>query len=652
MVSAVFFAVLGFLSPFGMLRLIRRLEPTGNRLFQFGASGLSALTILGSLCYFAGFISIKASVIVALLYSVWAFSELLREKGSMKTSFRFKFELSGPEKLLSFACVLLLLLPLVGVFSPSTALDWDSIAYHLAVPKLWIQQNKVSSISFIHHSNFPAGVDGLFILGETFGPSTLSKFYVWQYTFFGLLAILGITSHFAKEFRLNSPSLVGLVGGVTFVSIPMVMWETGSAYIDVANGLLTGVGFVLLCFGCHSIQRNTFILSGLFLGLAACTKYTGLQAIGIATITSLVFLPKAQKQLGLITIVVACCVCAPWYVKNILTVGNPVYPFFYSLFGGKNWDLFSSVIYTEEQKTFGYNGLQSFGQSILGLNLSPGRFTNPSPTTGSGFNFVGLGVVLIASGLMGGIIAKKNKFIVSVCFVTVLQLFVWIMLSQQSRYILTLTLPLIALGAFAISSHKTKHIVLAGVALQCITAIWIFKSSLLAERLPVVIGALSKEEFLGGFRVEGTAVPGKVPFYSSASQMNNDSEIQKIALFDEVFGYYLNKPYIWGNPGHTTELGYADMRTSTDFVTALKRMGVSHVYLNNQFILKTSDEALFDQVTGIDGTSKIQNSEIDRSQRMNDQRTKWRVLLNESISIGSLELKQRFSRSRFLFTVK
>jgi hypothetical protein len=175
---------------------------------------------------------------------------------------------------------------------------------------------------------------------------------------------------------------------------------------------------------------------------------------------------------------------------------------------------------------------------------------------------------------------------------------------------------------------------------------------LLAERLPVVIGALSKEEFLGGFRVEGTAVPGKVPFYSSASQMNNDSEIQKIALFDEVFGYYLNKPYIWGNPGHTTELGYADMRTSAEFVAALKRMGVSHVYLNNQFIQKTSDEALFDQVTGIDGTSKIQYSEIDRSQRMNDQRTKWRVLLNESISIGSLELKQRFSRSRFLFTVK
>ena len=224
MVSAVFFAVLGFLSPFGMLRLFRILEPTGNRLFQFGASGLSALTILGSLCYFAGFISIKASVIVALLYSIWAFSELIKEKGSRETGFRFKFELSGPEKLLSFACVLLLLLPLVGVFSPSTALDWDSIAYHLAVPKLWIQQNKVSSISFIHHSNFPAGVDGLFILGETFGPSTLSKFYVWQYSFFGLLTIIGITSHFAKEFRLNSPTLVGLVCGATFVSIPMVMW--------------------------------------------------------------------------------------------------------------------------------------------------------------------------------------------------------------------------------------------------------------------------------------------------------------------------------------------------------------------------------------------------------------------------------------------
>ncbi|MFN8221381.1 MAG: hypothetical protein U0S12_14760 [Fimbriimonadales bacterium] len=62
----------------------------------------------------------------------------------------------------------------IGAFAPSDTLDWDALAYHLAVPKLWIEHGKIDFISFIHHSNFPFVVDNLFLLGLKSGEAGAS----------------------------------------------------------------------------------------------------------------------------------------------------------------------------------------------------------------------------------------------------------------------------------------------------------------------------------------------------------------------------------------------------------------------------------------------------------------------------------------------
>jgi 4-amino-4-deoxy-L-arabinose transferase-like glycosyltransferase len=59
-------------------------------------------------------------------------------------------------------------------------------------------------------------------------------------------------------------------------------------------------------------------------------------------------LPHAALWSGL-----SLAIAAPWYVKSWLYTGNPVYPFFFGLFGGRYWNAENAVQYAQDQAQFG-----------------------------------------------------------------------------------------------------------------------------------------------------------------------------------------------------------------------------------------------------------------------------------------------------------
>ncbi|RYG47643.1 hypothetical protein EON79_06770 [bacterium] len=65
-----------------------------------------------------------------------------------------------------------------------------------------------------------------------------------------------------------------------------------------------------------------------------------------------------------------------------------------------------------------------------------------------------------------------------------------------------------------------------------------------------------------------------------APVINQEVKNGRVALYDEVFGYVLDVPYYWANPGHTTELGYDRMKSGDDLIAALKAKGITHIYFN------------------------------------------------------------------------
>ena len=257
-----------------ILRLARQ-DIQGD--FLFGLAGLIGLgtigTLFGMLFLIPGAVAMWSVILVCMACGI---STALWFKGLPKDK-----EPSTKSNLIFLVCLVALgLIALVGVLTPSTSFDWDSLAYHLAVPQLWIQAKHASSISFIHHSNFPGAVDSWFTVGELIGGQTAAKTFTWWFTAYGCLAIFG----FIKE-RFNATS--AWLCTIAFASIPMVMWESGTAYIDVANGLFAGFGFVFAAQYIEKRERADLILAAVMLSFAAGSKYTGLQAIFIASLVVL-----------------------------------------------------------------------------------------------------------------------------------------------------------------------------------------------------------------------------------------------------------------------------------------------------------------------------------------------------------------------------
>ncbi len=591
-----------------------------------GIGGLIGLACWGTYAYFVGMLDLTSLgsggfVFLGLMTLFGAGYWFAKE--------RHKAPPEARPPLAFWLALIPLLVSLVGVLTPSTALDWDSVAYHLAVPKIWLQEGHVSSVSYIHHSNFPAAVDGLFLIGLKFGGQAGAKAFVWWFTAFGTLAIYGVLGdRFGKK--------AGAISALIFASIPMVIWESGTAYIDVAHGLFAGFGFYFAALHIESRKREDAIFAGIMLGLAAGSKYTGLQSIGIA---GLLMLIMGDRKLAAQAIGIAVAVSAPWYIKNWIVVGNPVYPFFSSVLGGKNWDAAAAAMYTEEQKTFGYQGIANIGKSIFGLVGNPGHFTNPGQTTGGGFAFVSLGFALLATGAAGIAKGLANKFDRSIALMIGIQLLAWTVLSQQSRYILALAIPLLALGARVIDWKPTKHLIPAAAGLQLLASIYIYNSSIVTERLPVLSGGLTEQEFLEGFdTIDGQRVSGKVATATLNKVTKDDPAVKKIALLDEVFGFYLDKPYFWAGPGHTTEVTWAKMQSAQEMIDNFKQLGITHVYLNNQYV---PDLEKWNQ-------SLIQ----PRSEPLaEDIRNKWRQLVQDAIYEGKLKPTQQLSRTKTLYEI-
>lgn len=613
----------------GLSRLTDRLDPAE----RWGISGMLALGALGWLTFFLGMIPGG----LKLGFGVLGFAVLV----GIASAFPFKkLELeialpSGTRLLFPLVVGLLCLLPLVSVLAPSDMLDWDSLAYHLAVPKVWLNAGQIQFLPYDHHSNFPLVVDNLFIWGETWGGQQGAKAFSWAYLIFGLLAIFGAAR---RWYGRDS----GWWAALAFAGIPLVLWESGTAYIDVAHGLFAGLALMYCAEFVRSRSRSDVILIALLLGFAAGSKYTGLQVVAAVAIVltiacilnrkigdeGLALRPATLSAIVGISMVIA----SPWYIRNIVNLGNPVYPFLYEQLGGRNWDQWRADLYRDEQQSFGIGRLPTgrdklaVGAAILGLGYQPGRYINPQQDEGGGLPLGATGIVILAAAVLwasSGLMASREK---SVLAMVGLSLAMWFFLSQQSRYILSLAPPLAVMAGGAIVALGLGRLLSVLTAAQAIYSGWLLKTTCTDDQLQVVAGKVTEDEFLSQ----------RVPFYSVSKVINGAAKGGKVALYDEVFGYFLDVPYFWANPGHSTMIPYEAMGDGDAYVTEMKRQGFTHIYLNLMLQPK-ADRDRWLQAAGLAEPARAFDSgEIENMS--GDLNRKWRVLVAQAIAAGKLKL--------------
>ncbi|MBS1708858.1 MAG: hypothetical protein JSS65_09080 [Armatimonadetes bacterium] len=598
---------------------------------RLGAAALMGCGALGTVTLLVGLLpnGLRLALVVVPVLLAWpawrGFQELrqLPLRGE---------KLDQNSKLLVGLCGLLAAFALVGALSFPDTLEWDSLAYHLAVPKIWLQAGQIGYVQGIHHSNFPFVVEVAEMWALAAGSFAGAKLVSWLLMVAGAVSLAGLAGRWHNR-------QAGLWSALAFLATPIVAWEGGTAYIDHVHGLYAGLGVL---YAAEWISRRTLSVwpAAVFLGLACASKFTGLQTLAITGLVGAIALLRADRsRMGslLAAGAVALAIASPWYVKTLAFTGNPVYPFFYEKLGGKDWDAWRASIYKNEQQTFGVGRTETgrdpmtLGHAVLGLAYQPGRYTNPQQTEGRGSPTGAVGVVATVALFLLAARSRKGPGSQTVLAIVGLSLAAWFVLSQQSRYLATLAV--VAAPFFSVvfdaGAWRTLGRVLAvGQAVATLAVLYLLQTK---DQLQVLLGVVPTSAYQ----------KARVGFTDPAVWLSSTEAVHKVALYDEVFGFLLDKPYFWANPGHSRAIPYETLIDGVGLADALKSQGFTHVYWNTQFtaadaMQKWMGESGLEPGDGYSAEEKAgMSSNLD---------LKWKLLLAQAVKVGRLKPVQSFGR--------
>ncbi|MFQ3549212.1 MAG: glycosyltransferase family 39 protein [Armatimonadota bacterium] len=469
--------------------------------------------------------------------------------------------------------ILALFLTFIAALSPPVSDDWDSLAYHLAIPKIYLENGGFKYIEFSSHSNFPFMMEMLYTLCLSVGSIAASRLT----HFWCLVLLLGfIFTASERHFKEG----IGVKVCIAFCSIPIVLWLSTTAYIDITTSLFSFAGFICLLYFFDDKDRYWVVLCGIFAGLAASTKMT---ALGLPFIFAVILLAhniitekKARLVNPIILILIGLAVCSPWYIKSLIYTGNPVYPFFYSIFGGRDWTKELADNYAMLQSQFGA------GKDILSLILLPFNLTFHSE------------LFYDRPGLFIGPIAVVAPIVLFLCkwntakirYAGIFLFFliiIWWALTHQSRYLVPAFAVLCIIIVYLLDSDIRYK--LASKAFSIIIFASLIFSMLtiypLASRsMPYVLGKQSADEYL----YENLEIYPVVKYINQSLDKSS-----KIAMFGDTRGFYLDREYVWADPGHNT-LFTRDFDSKEQFISYLKSLDITHIFINHA-IFPTREKA-------------------------------------------------------------
>ncbi|MCA8962505.1 MAG: hypothetical protein KDC38_18395, partial [Planctomycetes bacterium] len=218
------------------------------------------------------------------------------------------------------------------VVALTPAVSQDALHYHLEVARRWLDADGFVDVPGIVYSRFPMNVELLFASGLELRGEIAAKAWHW---WLGLLAVGAVRLH-AGRF-VSGPSV--LWAPALFISIPSVFRVATWAYVEL--GLVL---YLLLAWDVVVVARRrpevmrTALLSGLFLGVACGIKYTALPIAAVLALAWPVMMSTRRVATAITCAGSALVTGGFWYARNALELGNPVYPFLYTWFGGAGWD--------------------------------------------------------------------------------------------------------------------------------------------------------------------------------------------------------------------------------------------------------------------------------------------------------------------------
>ncbi len=303
--------------------------------------------------------------------------------------------------------------------------DYDGLMYHLQAPRLFLEAGRIYLLPDIWQANGPFTIEMLYTVGLAFGSASFARLV---HLAFAILLVLGT---YLGGRRFISP-VGGWIAAAVLVGIPIFPIWGSLAYADMGWAIYEFLALYALLTWWKNRRQSWLLLSAVCLGLALGSKYLALGAGAVFGLTVLAATwrtgARGSIKNGWIYGSVAVAVAAPWYLKNLVLAGNPVYPFF---LGGPGWNPDRLGLITTYLNGFG------MGKGFLELVQLPWRLYANHIAFATFMSSIEFPSFLFPFALLYPV-SRKTGVISTLAWMTLARTLVWAFGSQQTRFLLPL----------------------------------------------------------------------------------------------------------------------------------------------------------------------------------------------------------------------
>lgn len=241
---------------------------------------------------------------------------------------------------------------LIHALAPPTSND--VLTYQLRGPARFLELGGVAPLWDLQQANMPLAVNMLYLIRLAFGSDAMGA--VLHLTLAGLVAAAAFSFG-----RRRFGEQVGWIAATTFVSTQLMLVFASVAFVDYGLAFFDFLAVYAFFLWRESERRGWLIVSGALVGCALASKLLG----GITALNPgvwlLVLAARAWRQRGLthalgllLTFgVPAAMLATPWYAKNLLWFGNPLWPFLASNPNDFNMYLGGTTRYSDSNGVLG-----------------------------------------------------------------------------------------------------------------------------------------------------------------------------------------------------------------------------------------------------------------------------------------------------------
>lgn len=449
----------------------------------------------------------------------------------------------------------------------------DALAHHLALPKRYLQMGQVAPVPYDFKSYQSILMNALYVIGLMFNSVSAAKlFHWWTGVFLTFSLIIFINEHTNKRW-------ISIFWGLLLWLTPTFMAQVSTTYVDIGVAFFLFLSFYLFWQGLETKKIAVFFLSGVFLGFAANSKYSGLLG-GLPFVVFLAYsIFKSRFHLHYLKVLcsfgVGFCLFGGFlFIRNWMLTGNPLFPIFSSFVG---------VTVSSELTEALTHGLGP-PKSVISFLLIPWNYTFNLKyvTLGEWLGpFYFLSLPFSVYGFF------KNRLARFSCYFVFFYLVGWFFMGPHERYLLpVLPVSLIssAIGLNQFFSQKSrKRWVWSFSWFSAFIILFLFSLSLYRFRFqyPAVIGVWNYRTYLE--TMERT--------YPIAEWVNQNLPLNaKILVTSEPRLFYFDREVIReGMLHHYTH--YADGKKPEEIVRFLKSIGVTHILMSDRLNHETSSES-------------------------------------------------------------